>query len=187
MALSRTSCSLKPRQSSGSQESVGKTSSKIKSSRARQGLKTKTNKPVSRGTSAQRNSGIRKGASTAYQSEKPEEESNQKLETAPKEEVASHKNEDDDINNDDTTDSLRPAYMSEELEKKVLSMAERMQVRDISGEVPVASFAYEILKTHPSVRKMGLRERMHFLCRRWEALSEKERLSYLNHPLKGLL
>lgn len=83
--------------------------------------------------------------------------------------------------------SARPAYMSEKREKEVLKMAERMQGRDLSGDVPVASFAYEIIQKHPSVRMMGLRERMDFLCTRWAKLPEKKRLEYLNDPLKGLL
>lgn len=83
--------------------------------------------------------------------------------------------------------TARPAYMSEEREKEVLSLAERMQIRDLSGAVPVASFAYEILKCHPSVRDMGIRERMDFLCRRWDKLGEKKRLEYINDPLRGLL
>lgn len=81
----------------------------------------------------------------------------------------------------------RPAYMSEAREKEVLSMAERMQVRDLGGDVPVASFAYDIIMKHPSVRTMGLRERMDFLCTRWARLPEKKRLQYLNDPLRGLL
>ncbi|KEG07163.1 hypothetical protein DQ04_10691000 [Trypanosoma grayi] len=70
---------------------------------------------------------------------------------------------------------------------EVLQLAHRMQQRDLTGEVPVASFAYEVLRAHPSVRQMGLRERMSFLCERWERLSQKERKSYLDDPLKGLL
>ncbi|EPY36253.1 hypothetical protein STCU_00678 [Strigomonas culicis] len=77
--------------------------------------------------------------------------------------------------------------MSKEREEEVLHAAERMQGRDLSGEFPVASFAYEILKAHPSVREMGLRERMDFLLTRWNKLSDKQRLKYLNDPLKGLL
>ncbi|AAZ13081.1 uncharacterized protein TEOVI_000913600 [Trypanosoma equiperdum] len=78
-------------------------------------------------------------------------------------------------------------YKGKHSEAKVLELAERMQRRDITGEVPVASFAYEILKSHPSVRQMGLRERMSFLCDRWERLSDRQRKAYLDNPLKGLL
>ncbi|KAG8349144.1 hypothetical protein TRVL_00015 [Trypanosoma vivax] len=78
-------------------------------------------------------------------------------------------------------------YKGRRSEADVLNMAHRMQQRDLTGEVPVASFAYEILKSHPSVREMGLRERMAFLCDRWERLSEKQRKVYLDDPLKGLL
>ncbi|EPY43094.1 hypothetical protein AGDE_00829 [Angomonas deanei] len=77
--------------------------------------------------------------------------------------------------------------MTEEREKEVLQLAVRMQGRDVSGEVPVASYAYEIIQKHPSVRAMGLRERMDFLCTRWDKLSRKEKLKYLNDPLKGLM
>nr|CCC92100.1 conserved hypothetical protein [Trypanosoma congolense IL3000] len=78
-------------------------------------------------------------------------------------------------------------YKGRHSEEKVLQFAQRMQQRDITGEVPVASFAYEVLKAHPSVRQMGLRERMSFLCDRWERLNEKQRKAYLDDPLKGLL
>lgn len=78
----------------------------------------------------------------------------------------------------------RPGKRSEE---EIMQLAHRMQQRDLTGEVPVASFAYEVLKMHPSVRQMGLRERMAFLCDRWERLSAKQRQSYLDNPLKGLL
>lgn len=88
---------------------------------------------------------------------------------------------------DDVYATSRPAYMSREREQEVLASAERMQSRDLSGEVPVASFAYEILKVHPSVRSMGLRERMDFLCIRWNKLSKLKQLEYINDPLKGLL
>ncbi|KAG5504450.1 hypothetical protein JKF63_04902 [Porcisia hertigi] len=83
--------------------------------------------------------------------------------------------------------SARPAYMSEERERQVLQMAERMQAKDTTTEVPVASFAYEILKAHPSVRDMGLRERMDFLLKRWNRLSKSQKLDYVNDPLRGLL
>ncbi|CAJ1989022.1 hypothetical protein conserved [Leishmania donovani] len=83
--------------------------------------------------------------------------------------------------------SARPAYMSAEREQEVLQMAERMQTKDTSTEVPVASFAYEILKAHPSVRDMGLRERMDFLLKRWNRLSKAQKLDYVNDPLRGLL
>ncbi|RNF27604.1 uncharacterized protein Tco025E_00165 [Trypanosoma conorhini] len=76
---------------------------------------------------------------------------------------------------------------SQRSDEEVLRVAERMQRRDLTGEVPVASFAYEILKAHPSVRQMGLRERMAFLCDRWERLRKEERQAYLDDPLKGLL
>lgn len=92
-----------------------------------------------------------------------------------------------DENADTVYASARPAYMSEQREKEVLKLAERMQRRDLSGDVPVASFAYEIIQKHPSVRMMGLRERMDFLCSRWDRLPERKRLTYLNDPLKGLL
>ncbi|KAG5478732.1 hypothetical protein LSCM1_06136 [Leishmania martiniquensis] len=82
---------------------------------------------------------------------------------------------------------VRPAYMSAEREQEVLQMAERMQKKDTTTEVPVASFAYEILKAHPSVRDMGLRERMDFLLKRWNRLSKAQRLDYVNDPLRGLL
>lgn len=81
----------------------------------------------------------------------------------------------------------RPAYMSAEREQEVLEMAERMQRRDLTTEVPVASFAYEILKAHPSVRNMGLRERMDFLLHRWSRLNKNKKLEYINDPLRGLL
>jgi hypothetical protein len=81
----------------------------------------------------------------------------------------------------------RPAYMSAEREQHVLEMAERMQQRDLSSEVPVASFAYEILKAHPSVRSMGLRERMDFLLLRWAKLNKSKKMDYVNNPLRGLL
>ncbi|KAG5501302.1 hypothetical protein JIQ42_06303 [Leishmania sp. Namibia] len=83
--------------------------------------------------------------------------------------------------------SARPAYMSAEREQEVLQMAERMQKKDTTTEVPVASFAYEILKAHPSVRDMGLRERMDFLLKRWNRLSKAQKLDYVNDPLRGLL
>ncbi|KAG5478537.1 hypothetical protein LSCM4_04770 [Leishmania orientalis] len=83
--------------------------------------------------------------------------------------------------------SARPAYMSAEREQEVLQMAERMQKKDTTTEVPVASFAYEILKAHPSVRDMGLRERMDFLLKRWDRLSKAQKLDYVNDPLRGLL
>ncbi|KPA83868.1 putative mitochondrial hypothetical protein [Leptomonas pyrrhocoris] len=83
--------------------------------------------------------------------------------------------------------SARPDYMSAEREKEVLAMAERMQRRDLTTEVPVASFAYEILKAHPSVRNMGLRERMDFLLNRWDRLKQSKKLEYINDPLRGLL
>ncbi|ESL09788.1 hypothetical protein TRSC58_02487 [Trypanosoma rangeli SC58] len=76
---------------------------------------------------------------------------------------------------------------SQRSDEDVLQVAQRMQRRDVTGEVPVASFAYEILKAHPSVRQMGLRERMAFLCDRWERLRKEERQVYLDDPLKGLL
>ncbi|EAN86416.1 hypothetical protein C3747_21g150 [Trypanosoma cruzi] len=72
-------------------------------------------------------------------------------------------------------------------DEEVLQLAQRMQRRDLTGEVPVASFAYEILKAHPSVRQMGLRERMSFLCDRWDRLRKEQRQVYLDDPLKGLL
>ncbi|KPI85312.1 hypothetical protein ABL78_5624 [Leptomonas seymouri] len=83
--------------------------------------------------------------------------------------------------------STRPAYMSAKREEEVLAMAERMQRRDLTTEVPVASFAYEILKAHPSVRSMGLRERMDFLLNRWDRLNQSKKLEYINNPLRGLL
>ncbi|KAH9593351.1 hypothetical protein LSM04_001205 [Trypanosoma melophagium] len=79
------------------------------------------------------------------------------------------------------------AYKSRRSEEEVLQLAQRMQMRDLTGEVPVASFAYEVLRAHPSVRQMGLRERMAFLCDRWERLSKQQRQTYLDDPLKGLL
>ncbi|ORC89155.1 uncharacterized protein TM35_000131590 [Trypanosoma theileri] len=79
------------------------------------------------------------------------------------------------------------AYKSRRSEEEVLKLAQRMQSRDLTGEVPVASFAYEVLRAHPSVRQMGLRERMAFLCDRWERLSKQQRQTYLDDPLKGLL
>lgn len=66
-------------------------------------------------------------------------------------------------------------------------MAERMQRLDLTTEVPVASFAYEILKAHPSVRTMGLRERMDFLLIRWNRLNKSKKMEYINDPLRGLL
>ncbi|CAJ1026229.1 hypothetical protein Q4I30_004127 [Leishmania utingensis] len=77
--------------------------------------------------------------------------------------------------------------MSAKREQEVLQMAERMQAKDTTTEVPVASFAYEILKAHPSVRDMGLRERMDFLLKRWSRLSKAQKLEYVNDPLRGLL
>nr|CAJ2473838.1 unnamed protein product [Leishmania braziliensis] len=92
-----------------------------------------------------------------------------------------------DTNTSTTYASARPAYMSAEREQEVLQMAERMQAKDTTTEVPVASFAYEILKAHPSVRDMGLRERMDFLLKRWSRLSKAQKLEYVNDPLRGLL
>lgn len=83
--------------------------------------------------------------------------------------------------------SARPSYMSEELEKKVLKGAERMQDRDLSGDYPVPSFVLELLKLHPSIRKMGLRERVDFLCSKWNLLSITERKVYVRNPLKGII
>lgn len=77
--------------------------------------------------------------------------------------------------------------MSAEREKQVLDAASRMQGKDITAEMPVAAFAYEILKAHPSVRSMGLRERMDFLLHRWNRLSKAQKLEYVNDPLRGLL
>lgn len=89
------------------------------------------------------------------------------------------------------TESLRslvcPSYMSPEREEEVLQCADRMQGRDLTGDVPVASFALEILQKHPSVVNMGLRERMDFLSKRWATLSSKKREEYINDPLKGFL
>lgn len=83
--------------------------------------------------------------------------------------------------------SARPLYMTEELEKKVLKKAERMRDRDLSGDYPVPSFVLELLKLHPSVRKMGLRERIDFVCSKWEVLTKAERKAYVRNPLKGLI
>eukprot|EP00796_Vickermania_ingenoplastis_P009801 gene9801-6878_t len=78
----------------------------------------------------------------------------------------------------------RPAYMTEEAEKRVLKRAKRMQDRDLSGEDPVPSFVLELLKKHPSVRRMGVRERVDFACSRWDQLSTEERKAYVSNPLK---
>lgn len=83
--------------------------------------------------------------------------------------------------------SARPRYMTEEVEKKVLKKAERMRDRDLSGDYPVPSFVLELLKLHPSIRKMGLRERIDFLCSKWDLLSKAERKIYVRNPLKGLI
>lgn len=83
--------------------------------------------------------------------------------------------------------SARPSYMSEELEKKVLKSAERMRDRDLSGDYPVPSFVLELIKRHPSLRKMGLRERIDFLCTKWDLLSIAERKVYVRNPLKGII
>ncbi|CCW67493.1 unnamed protein product [Phytomonas sp. Hart1] len=186
-SFSGTLVSFKREKSPGRPKSVGKVLTKVKSLCTREKSKLKTDKSNSLGTSVRSNRSPQKGTAKVSLSGKSNKKSEQEVKTVLEDDAAGYENEDKDINNEDTQDLLRPAYMSEELETKVLNMAERMQTRDLSGDVPVASFAYHILKTHPSVRSMGLRERMDFLCKRWEALSEKERLSYLNHPLKGLL
>lgn len=111
---------------------------------------------------------------------------------AQEETTSAHRGSSAEVVDDEAEEQLeaispRPAYMSVEREKEVMRMAERMQGRDLTAEVPVASFAYEILVAHPSVREMGLRERMDFLLLRWNKLSKKRKTEYINDPLKGLL
>lgn len=77
--------------------------------------------------------------------------------------------------------------MSAEAEQVVLKRAKRIQERDLSGNHPVPSFFLELLKLHPSIRKMGVRERVDFACAKWDTLSAEKRKEYVRNPLKGII
>ncbi|KAK7196027.1 hypothetical protein NESM_000536200 [Novymonas esmeraldas] len=83
--------------------------------------------------------------------------------------------------------SSRPSYMTPEREEEVMGVAERMQRKDTSIDVPVAAFAYEIIKAYPKVREMEVQERMDFLLVRWNRLTKAQKLAFVNDPLRGLL
>lgn len=71
--------------------------------------------------------------------------------------------------------------------KAVVTAAARMRASDFSGKVPVPSFAYDLLKQHPSLLERTVDDRMDFLLRKWKALPDKSREQYVKEPLRGLL
>lgn len=77
--------------------------------------------------------------------------------------------------------------ISPKREKLLQQRAERMQQRDFSGANPVPSFLIELVTQHPSIRKMGMHERMDLACVKWDALSLEDRKKYVMNPLKGIL
>lgn len=77
------------------------------------------------------------------------------------------------------------AVMKEE--EAIMSRVKKIQERDLSEGNPVPSFFLELLKKHPSLRRMGLKERIGFACTRWDALTPQERKGYVQNPLKGII
>ena len=71
--------------------------------------------------------------------------------------------------------------------ERILSVAQKMRSADSSGEVPVPSFVYELLKEKPALRNLNMEDRMTILLDHWDQLSVEQRMAYAKNPLKGII